>query len=106
MPLAYRVYEYDERGRELHPEDPDYVDLWCDLNFTCDGGAAAIDALTDDGRINMAAINEELEQLNDRFLTEQSSDRFGESGADEPGTDGSGPADRYPLAILLDPRRK
>ncbi|TVQ26316.1 MAG: YkgJ family cysteine cluster protein [Spirochaetaceae bacterium] len=94
LPLAYRVYEYDEQGRELHPDDPDYVDLWCDLNFTGRDGEAAIGGLTDDTRINMAAINEELDRLNARFIAEHTPDRAARPDPEQPD-------DRYPLSVLL-----
>lgn len=96
LPLSYRVYEYDERGRQLRPDEHEYIDLWCDLNFTGSDGAAAIDSLTDDTRINMAMINEELERLNEAFLSQR--------GAG--GHPRTVPTERRPLAVLLDDTRQ
>jgi Fe-S-cluster containining protein len=66
LPLAYRLYEYDEAGRPV--SGTSYMDSWCDLNFThlADGAAGAY--FDRHGRINQARVNERLESLNNRFL--------------------------------------
>jgi Fe-S-cluster containining protein len=92
LPLAYRVYEYDANGREVRPQTPEYMDLWCDLNYRAlsdDDAPAFFDA---NGRIRMDAINEELERLNEAFLATESGRRFRNLPPGE---------DRLPLANLM-----
>lgn len=68
LPLAYRVYEYDMHGRELHPESPEYTELWCDLNFSSLEQDEAKRLFDRDGTINQAAVDERLDVLNEEFL--------------------------------------
>ena len=68
LPLAYRVYEYDASGRELNTHRPELIDLWCDLNFSELDNPTAVAWFDTNGRINMDAIDRELETLNEAFL--------------------------------------
>ncbi len=88
LPLSYRIYEYDWKGREVNPERPEYTDLWCDLNFTELDEASAAAFFDGHGRINMDAINRELETLNEAFLRTSAGRRY--AGGDE----------RLPLGVL------
>ncbi|MFW6313342.1 MAG: hypothetical protein ACOC2N_05605 [Spirochaetota bacterium] len=92
LPLAYRVYEYDLHGREVNADVPEYTDLWCDLNFRTLSDDAAPDYFSENGRINMNDINEELERLNEGFLPTDAGRRY------TPMLKG---VDRLPLGILL-----
>lgn len=77
LPLAYRVYEYDADGLPVHHDSPELMDLWCDLNFTEVSDRNAKQYFDQHGRVNMAAINEELEALNGEFLKSEAGKRFG-----------------------------
>jgi Fe-S-cluster containining protein len=66
LPLAYRLFEYDADGRLVSPGS--FIDSWCDLNFTDLADRQAAAYFDRHGRINMARINEALEDLNGRFL--------------------------------------
>jgi hypothetical protein len=55
-------------GREINPDDPEYTDLWCDLNFVSLDDDTAVALFDDRGRINMDGINRAIEELNDAFL--------------------------------------
>jgi Fe-S-cluster containining protein len=68
LPLAYRVYEYDMHGRELHPDAPEYTELWCDLNFTELTQDEAKDMFATDGHINQTNLDARLEALNSGFV--------------------------------------
>jgi Fe-S-cluster containining protein len=92
LPLAYRVYEYDRHGRELHPDRPEYTDLWCDLNFASLSGDRASGFFDEHGRINMDELNRAIEQLNEEFLDT-------DAGAPYRGLPPG--EDRFPLKTLL-----
>jgi len=92
LPLAYRVYEYDAQGRELHGDDPEYLDLWCDLNFRDLGDSDAPACFDANGRINMDAVNRELERLNEAFLATEAGRPYRGLPPGE---------DRLPLGALL-----
>lgn len=96
LPLAYRVYEYDQHGREISPEHPQYTDLWCDLNFTSLSERRASAWFDEHGRINMDAANRRIEELNETFL---------QSEAGRPYRDLEPGEDRQPLGVLLKPGR-
>ncbi|NBF40918.1 MAG: hypothetical protein GVY14_10925 [Spirochaetes bacterium] len=66
LPLAYRLYEYDEQGRQI--SGTRFMDSWCDLNFTHLDDESAGAYFDRHGRINQALVNETLEELNRRFL--------------------------------------
>lgn len=66
LPLAYRLYEYDETGTPV--SGTKHIDSWCDLNFTEIPSETAAAYFDRHGRINQARVNEELEVLNRRFL--------------------------------------
>jgi len=93
LPLAYRVYEYDMHGREIEPDVPEYTELWCDLNFRALSDEAAPAYFERNGRINMDEIDQELEQLNRRFLSTELGSRYDTERAD---------GDRLPLGALLE----
>jgi len=92
LPLAYRVYEYDAQGRELRRDDPEYLDLWCDLNFRTLNDADAPATFDANGRINMDLVNREIERLNDAFLATRAGGRYRDLPPGE---------DRLPLGTLL-----
>jgi Fe-S-cluster containining protein len=68
LPLAYRVYEYDAKGVPLDRGGPEYMDLWCDLNFTDVSSRRAKGFFDRYGRINMDEVNNRLAALNEGFL--------------------------------------
>jgi Fe-S-cluster containining protein len=74
LPLAYRLYEYDEHGRAVSGSA--YMDSWCDLNFTGLGDESAAAYFDGHGRINQARLNETLEELNRRFLASPDGVRY------------------------------
>ena len=88
LPLAYRVYEYDAKGREVNPDRPEFMDLWCDLNFSELDEADCVACFDAHGRINMDTINRELESLNDEFLRSPAGRRY------------VGGGERLPLRVL------
>ncbi len=68
LPLAYRVYEYDQSGEQIRPDDPEYTDLWCDLNFRLLEDSHAKRFFDTNGRIDMDAVNSQIEAINAAFL--------------------------------------
>jgi Fe-S-cluster containining protein len=92
LPLAYRVYEYNAHGREIHGESPEYMDLWCDLNFRefahDRGGTEPLRFFDRHGRINMDSVNRRLEGLNRAFKAGPDGSRYSKM-------------ERVPLSILL-----
>jgi Fe-S-cluster containining protein len=76
LPLAYTVYEYDQAGKQIEPENPEKLDLWCDLNFTSLSDKDARNYFDQHGRIDQSKINEELERLNDEFLNTAEGARY------------------------------
>lgn len=74
LPLAYRLYEYDETGAPV--AGTSYIDSWCDLNFTHVPAESAAAYFDRHGRINQARVNEELEALNARFLAADAGARY------------------------------
>lgn len=97
LPLSYRLYEYDQDGREVDPDHPRYMDVWCDLNFK--GLDAEHDKAFFDvtGRINMHLLNLEIEDINARFLETGAAGPYHERLADAPPGYG-----RLPLAVVYD----
>lgn len=93
LPLAYRVYEYDMHGREMSPDAPEYLDLWCDLNFRTLSDETAPEYFSTNGRISMDEINQELERINGQFLVTDAARRYA-ARLDR--------ADRLPLRTLLE----
>ena len=96
LPLAYRLYEYDMHGREVNPDDPEYADLWCDLNFSEvrgdeDNARSYFDA---NGRINMDHVQRRIDALNDEFLLTEAGAPYRSRPPGE---------DRLPLGVLLEP---
>jgi Fe-S-cluster containining protein len=77
LPLAYRLYEYDENGRPVGGRT--YIDSWCDLNFTTVTSESAAAYFDRHGRMNQARINEELAALNRRFLQTEAGARYRDS---------------------------
>lgn len=77
LPLAYRVYEYDREGRPVRTRAPEYMDLWCDLNFRELPGSEADSYFDAHGRINMDRVNLRIEELNRRFLASPDGARYG-----------------------------
>lgn len=78
VPLAYPVFEYDQNGKLVN--DAERMDLWCDLNFTgiSDEGAAAY--FDENGRVDMAAIDRELEKINEDFLLSEEGAPYADLG--------------------------
>ena len=74
LPLAYRLYEYDEQGRQI--SGTRFMDSWCDLNFTYLDDESAGAYFDRHGRINQALVNETLEELNRRFLASPAGRRY------------------------------
>lgn len=67
LPLAYRLYEYDETGAQVPGNS--HIDAWCDLNFAHLSREHAGAYFDYHGRIDMAEVNDELDRLNRRFIS-------------------------------------
>lgn len=76
LPLAYRVYEYDENGLPVGEDDPEYMDLWCDMNFTGIKEKDATSYFDANGRLNMDEVNIRLGELNDLFIKTAAGRRY------------------------------
>ena len=98
LPLAYRVYEYDEHGREVRPDDPEYTDLWCDLNFRSLSDEQAPAWFDEHGRVYMDEVHRELERLNEAFLDTE----VGTSYRRRDPSESSSTGERLPLGVLLE----
>jgi hypothetical protein len=88
------VYEYGPDGTELRGDDPEFMDLWCDLNFRSLQSDAAKRCFDSKGRIRMDGVNHRLVELNRRFLSSSEGDRYREMFAGDPEV-------RAPLEILF-----
>ena len=76
LPLAYRVYEYDEYGLPVREDDQEYMDLWCDMNFTTIEEKDSTSYFDANGRLNMDEINIRLGGLNGRFMKTAAGRRY------------------------------
>lgn len=74
LPLAYPVFEYDERGLRVGVEDPEVALVWCDLNFTNVNVSAS---MREDDIVRMADVHAQLEELNRQFLDTEAGAAFG-----------------------------
>jgi hypothetical protein len=88
------VYEYDAHGREVRPAHPEYMDLWCDLNFRTLSAERTRAFFDSWGRINMDGVNHRLVELNRRFLTSS-------EGAQYRSRFGDDPEERWSLDVLF-----
>lgn len=73
LPLAYPVFEYDERGLRVAVEDPEVALVWCDLNFT---NVDMSGSMREDDIVRMADVHAQLEELNRQFLDTEAGAAF------------------------------
>lgn len=74
IPLAYPIFEYDQEGNLIRGAER--MDLWCDLNFTGITEEAAVAYFDENGRIDMATLNRELEEINEEFIRTEEGARY------------------------------
>lgn len=92
LPLSYRVTEYGPDGAPNFRATSERADTWCDLNFQNLPDGAAGSFFDRHGRIDMSAIDEELDRLNDAFVASPEGTRYRGTG-------------RRPLRWLLEESR-